>query len=101
METESLETIHLSLDDFEGDSNEPYLVTVGVTSEQESAMEAFFQINSWQLIKGKFKVINIKFREHCYSMKTISCIISQLPFSVCLENGIFCIRGIILTVLYP
>ncbi|XP_060582197.1 zinc finger and SCAN domain-containing protein 12-like [Ruditapes philippinarum] len=51
METESLETIHLSLDDFEGDSNEPYLVTVGVTSEQESAMEAFFQINSWQLIK--------------------------------------------------
>ncbi|XP_045174343.2 zinc finger and BTB domain-containing protein 24-like isoform X2 [Mercenaria mercenaria] len=51
MDTESLETIQLSLDDMEGNSNETRLITVGVTAEQEAAMEAFFQINSWQLIK--------------------------------------------------
>lgn len=36
-------------------SEEPqsHLLTLQVTDDQESAMEAFFEINSWQLIKGK------------------------------------------------
>lgn len=51
MDTETLETIHLSLDDVQEGSNQACLVTVGVTMEQEMAMEAFFQINNWQLIK--------------------------------------------------
>lgn len=30
-----------------------HLLTIQVTEDQETAMEAFFQINSWQFIKGK------------------------------------------------
>lgn len=47
-----METIQLSLDDTQEGSNQASLVTVAVTGEQELAMEAFFQINNWQLIKG-------------------------------------------------
>lgn len=46
-----IETIQLALEDTDGSSGELSLLTVNVTEEQETAMEAFFQINSWQLIK--------------------------------------------------
>ncbi|KAL4225145.1 hypothetical protein ACF0H5_015838 [Mactra antiquata] len=46
-----VETIQLALDDGIVNSDETFIVTVQISAEQESAMEAFFQINSWQLIK--------------------------------------------------
>jgi len=34
-------------------SEECHLLSLQVTDDQEAALEAFFQINNWQLVKGK------------------------------------------------
>lgn len=45
------ETVTFSEDVIE--DSQTHLLTLQVPEDQEAAMEAFFQINSWQLVKGK------------------------------------------------